>query len=104
MPFFVDYKLGWFANTIIPGIVSLALLGIDAIATELENPFGNDANDLDLLERIHAFECEAMELVRLTGDLKGTEAFCWKPIPDYVGSQCCRRLRYYLTVRTVVPE
>eukprot|EP00413_Alexandrium_margalefii_P027370 CAMPEP_0204554670 /NCGR_PEP_ID=MMETSP0661-20131031/28279_1 /ASSEMBLY_ACC=CAM_ASM_000606 /TAXON_ID=109239 /ORGANISM="Alexandrium margalefi, Strain AMGDE01CS-322" /LENGTH=36 /DNA_ID= /DNA_START= /DNA_END= /DNA_ORIENTATION= len=36
----------------------MALLGIDAIATELENPFGDDDNDLELLESINVLERE----------------------------------------------
>jgi len=99
MPFFVDYRLGWFANTVIPAIVSIALLGIDAIATELENPFGDDANDLDIMEHIHAMELEAMEVLRLTGDIKGHDRFCWKPVPDFISGTSCRKLRYQLAVR-----
>lgn len=99
MPFMIDCSLGWFANTIIPGTVSLALLGIDAIATELENPFGDDANDLDLLERAHQLESEAVELVRLSGDENCLKHFCWRPVPEFVKNASCRKLRYYLAVR-----
>mmetsp|Transcript_145933 Transcript_145933/g.467823 ORF Transcript_145933/g.467823 Transcript_145933/m.467823 type:complete len:453 (-) Transcript_145933:178-1536(-) len=103
MPFFVDYRLGWFANTFIPAVVSLALLGIDAIATELENPFGVDANDLDLLERIHQLECEAVELLRLSGLAETTDFFCWRAVPEWVSVRSCRYLRYYLAVASGGP-
>mmetsp|Transcript_89558 Transcript_89558/g.191911 ORF Transcript_89558/g.191911 Transcript_89558/m.191911 type:complete len:460 (-) Transcript_89558:58-1437(-) len=105
MPFFVDYRLGWFANTVIPAIVSLALLGIDAIATELENPFGDDANDLDILEGIHVLEREAMEMLRLAGDKKGVSRFVWRMMPAFVRSSSCRDLKYQIAVEDLAaPE
>merc|ERR1712232_812526 len=105
MPFFVDYRLGWFANTVIPAIISLALMGIDAIATELENPFGDDANDLDLLEGIHVLEREAMETLRLSGDTKGVACFVWRMMPAFVRNSSCRDLKYQIAVRDLAaPE
>ena len=44
---------------VVPTLVAFALLGVDAISSELENPFGDDANDLDVLEMIHGLESEA---------------------------------------------
>ena len=35
-PFYVDPSRGWFANTLVPSVICFALLGVDAIATELE--------------------------------------------------------------------
>ena len=35
-PFFVDPSRGWFANTVVPSVICFAMLGVDAIATELE--------------------------------------------------------------------
>mmetsp|Transcript_59426 Transcript_59426/g.173904 ORF Transcript_59426/g.173904 Transcript_59426/m.173904 type:complete len:470 (+) Transcript_59426:197-1606(+) len=99
LPFFVDYKLGWFANTVIPALISLALLGIDAIATELENPFGDDDNDLELLESINVLEREAMEMMRLAGDVEGCGRFCWRELPDFVKARSCRAVRRQLAVR-----
>jgi len=104
MPFFVDYKLGLFANTAIPSLVSLALLGIDAIATELENPFGDDSNDLDILELLHVLECESMEILSLTGDDKGCSCFCWVPMPRFIRETSCRVLQNQLAVRIFMEE
>merc|ERR1740116_524528 len=59
----VDFTKGWFGSIAIPVLVAFSLLGIDRISTELENPFGQDANDLDLLECVHALESEAMEML-----------------------------------------
>jgi len=105
MPFFVDYRLGWLSNVIFPPLASLALLGIDAIATELENPFGDDDNDLDILEPIHVLECEALEMLRLTGDAGALSAFCWRRAPEFVERDSCRNLRRQLAIRDLAaPE
>mmetsp|Transcript_34223 Transcript_34223/g.107382 ORF Transcript_34223/g.107382 Transcript_34223/m.107382 type:complete len:467 (+) Transcript_34223:123-1523(+) len=99
LPFFTDSSLGWFANTIIPMLISLAVLGIDAIATELENPFGDDDNDLELMENINVLEREAMEMMRLAGDEEGCERFCWRELPDFIKACSCRAVRRQLAVR-----
>lgn len=105
MPFFVDYRLGWISNTLLPPLASLALLGIDAIATELENPFGDDDNDLDILEPIHVLECEALEMLRLTGDSGAMASFCWRRAPEFVEKDSCRDLRRQLAIRELAaPE
>jgi len=99
VPFFVDYRLGVFPNVVIPAVVSLALLGIDAIATELENPFGDDDNDLDIQELMHVLEHEAMELLRLSGDFNGCARFDWQFIPEFLRGTSCRSLQRRLVLR-----
>ncbi len=47
MPFQFVGELGWWTGPIV-GLVSFTLLGIEAIGVEIENPFGNDPNDLPL--------------------------------------------------------
>lgn len=47
MPFQFVGELGWWTGPIV-GSVSFTLLGIEAIGVEIENPFGNDPNDLPL--------------------------------------------------------
>lgn len=105
LPFFVDYQLGWFANTVIPSAVTVGLLGVDAIATELENPFGNGANGLDILELISVLECEAMELFNLSGNVEARRRFCWRRLPDFVRERSLRPLHRQLAfVDVAVPE
>mmetsp|Transcript_42038 Transcript_42038/g.97941 ORF Transcript_42038/g.97941 Transcript_42038/m.97941 type:complete len:463 (-) Transcript_42038:133-1521(-) len=99
VPSYVEPHQGWFANTVIPSIVCMALLGVDAIATELENPFGYDVNDLDQLEQVHILEREAMELLRQSGDLKACNVFGWQEVPEFVSSKCCRSLKTQLVVK-----
>ncbi|CAE7662543.1 unnamed protein product [Symbiodinium sp. CCMP2592] len=98
-PFFVDSSRGWFANTVVPSVISFALLGVDSIATELENPFGDDVNDLDQLEQVHILEREAMELLRQSGDIRGCSVFGWQEVPDFVSNKCCRSLKTQLVVK-----
>jgi putative membrane protein len=45
LPFGLYEKFHWIAVPVI-GIVSLILLGINEIGVEIEDPFGNDPNDL----------------------------------------------------------
>ncbi|AZB73552.1 bestrophin family protein [Synechococcus elongatus] len=47
MPLQLVGSLGW-RMPLVVGIISFALLGIEAIGHEIENPFGMDANDLRL--------------------------------------------------------
>ncbi|MGB3692789.1 MAG: bestrophin family ion channel [Spirulinaceae cyanobacterium] len=47
LPFTYVSDLGWGAIPAV-GLVSFALLGVEAIGIEIENPFGRDANDLPL--------------------------------------------------------
>ncbi|CAE8612637.1 unnamed protein product [Polarella glacialis] len=101
LPFYVDYRLGWFANTVIPSIICLALLGIDVIATELENPFGNDSNDLDLWEQVFVLEREGMELLRQSGDMTGCHLFGWQAVPPWIDKMSARHLRSQLTIKTM---
>jgi len=47
LPFQVGSKLNWWTVPIVT-ILSFVLLAIEQIGTEIENPFGDDANDLPL--------------------------------------------------------
>jgi len=105
LPCTLDYTLGWFANTVIPSAVATALLGVDAIATELENPFGDDANDLDLLELISLLENEALDMLTLSGDFEARRRFCWRRLPEFVRSGSYKTIKKMLAfVDVVAPE
>ena len=47
LPFYLLEDLSWLTIPAV-GIITFALLGIEAIGTEIENPFGYDPNDLPL--------------------------------------------------------
>jgi putative membrane protein len=49
LPFQVVNTLHWWTSPVAI-IISFVLLGIEEIGTEIENPFGDDANDLPLEE------------------------------------------------------
>merc|ERR1719408_468228 len=68
-PYIIETDLGLFANVFFPGVIGIALFGIENVATDLELPFGEDANDLNVSECAHVFECECVELLRACGKL-----------------------------------
>jgi putative membrane protein len=45
LPFGLNDKFGWLAVPVM-GFLTLILLGINEIGVEIEDPFGNDPNDL----------------------------------------------------------
>merc|ERR1719473_603468 len=80
------------------------MLGIDAIAGELENPFGDDANDLDYNGTLAAFERQLLTVLEQVGDEQAKDAFVWvKAGPDDLPS--CKDLQdRYLALRARVIE
>jgi len=101
-PFFVEYQLGWWANLVELTILSIALFGIDAIATELENPFGDDENDLDIYEKIGALEQEVMFFLRVAGDQHAKNCFLWQDMPTALTHGCASPVSHFLALRTQV--
>jgi putative membrane protein len=53
--------------------VSFFLLGVEAIAAEIENPFGEDENDLPLDELCRKITAEAKEYGILKAQLKAQD-------------------------------
>mmetsp|Transcript_133200 Transcript_133200/g.332551 ORF Transcript_133200/g.332551 Transcript_133200/m.332551 type:complete len:353 (-) Transcript_133200:15-1073(-) len=95
-PMTVDHSLGFFGGYVVPVFLVLALLGIDAISTELENPFGDDDNDLDILEYISSLEKEALEFLEMSGDHKAVQQFVWRRMPTFISEQSCKPLYHHL--------
>lgn len=100
----IDIDVGPFGSLLIPMMVALALLGIDATATELENPFGDDANDLDLMEFVSGLEHEALQMLRLCGDFQGKAAFITRTMPEFVAGGSCKPLISQLAVEEFADE
>eukprot|EP00747_Dinoflagellata_sp_TGD_P166299 gnl/TRDRNA2_/TRDRNA2_188897_c0_seq1.p1 gnl/TRDRNA2_/TRDRNA2_188897_c0~~gnl/TRDRNA2_/TRDRNA2_188897_c0_seq1.p1 ORF type:complete len:473 (+),score=66.42 gnl/TRDRNA2_/TRDRNA2_188897_c0_seq1:72-1490(+) len=86
-PFFIDQDLGFWSNVGELSCLSFALLGVDAIATELENPFGDDDNDLDVLLPIKQLEQCAMLFLKLCGDHRAANNFVEEEFPPYIAEQ-----------------
>jgi len=105
LPLCIDFRLGFFANTILPLTISTIVLGLDVIATELANPFGDDCNDLDILELIHTFEREVVTMLALTGDKLAVDRLCWRRVPIFVNQSSCSELKWQLVVKAyAAPE
>jgi len=100
MPFVIDPGLGFYAGVALPTCVAMGLLGIDAIATELENPFGDDPNDHDMVGAIAALEAECMALLELCGDARAREAFIFCQIPAAVPGGDPRLPTQFLCLRS----
>ncbi|CAE8619500.1 unnamed protein product [Polarella glacialis] len=83
-PLAMEPNLGFVASVMLPTFVALSLLGIDAIAQELENPFGDKANHLDVDSSISALEDECMLLLDLCGDWRARQAFRSLDIPEVI--------------------
>jgi len=98
-PFFVDEALGFWANIGETCVLCLALLGVDAIATELENPFGDDDNDLDIYEKISSIEQEMMFFLKLSGDTACEQNFMWQEMPEVLTAKCVSPVPAFLVLR-----
>lgn len=85
-PFFIHIEAGLWANIGELSCLAVALLGLDAIATELENPFGCDANDLCIDDDIYRLEREMLFYAKMTGDAHFEEAFLWETLPECVAN------------------
>lgn len=75
VPATLDYEVGFFTSVVLEACAALSLLGIDSIAIELADPWGEDSNDLDVIGLIAQFEKECMEFLTLCGDSRGQSAF-----------------------------
>lgn len=104
-PMVVNYQIGIFGGLATPILIVFALLGIDAVCTELENPFGEDANDLDLIRGISELEAEAAEFLELCGDHRARAQFVWRRVPDCVASVSAFQRRPQLALASqAIPE
>jgi putative membrane protein len=63
LPFQVVNTLHWWTSPIVI-ILSFVLLGVEEIGTEIENPFGEDANDLPLEEICTTISQDIEDLIR----------------------------------------
>ncbi|HEY9613914.1 bestrophin family protein [Allocoleopsis sp.] len=64
LPFQVVNTLHWWTSPIVV-ILSFVLLGVEEIGTEIENPFGDDANDLPLDEICATISQDIEDLIRV---------------------------------------
>lgn len=55
-PFTIDNEKGIWANVVTPSLILCALIGLEAIADQMENPLSDDVSDLNLHEMVHSLE------------------------------------------------
>merc|ERR1712070_110607 len=101
-PLFLDYTDGLWANVVMPTMTAIALIGIDHIGIELENPFGDDANDLDVQAMITQFEREVTRMLELIGDATAREKFVWLPVPKFMQEETNTPFLNYLALKSEV--
>lgn len=103
-PLVIQSSLGFFANVVLPTVVAMSLLGIDAIASELENPFGDDLNDLDIVRLINQLEAECLMFLELTGDFRALDSFRLQEIPPSLLSEDPRHAGTFLCLASQLQQ
>lgn len=74
---------GLITNMVVPAIIAFAMFGIEVISMEIEDPFGDDANDFDAMKIIAAIESSMYE-VMLCRNEPSCDNFAWiQAPPDY---------------------
>lgn len=101
-PYFIQYELGFWANVGELSTLAVALLGIESIATELEDPFGNDDNDLDIYAEIAELERSSTALLEFFGDTASRENFCWVDMPPNIAQRSHVNLSSFLALKEQV--
>ncbi len=66
LPFGLATHLGW-GTPVIVAVVSYTFFGLDAIGDELEDPFGDDENDLPLDDLLRTIETDIVESLTQAG-------------------------------------
>ena len=69
LPFQVVMELGWWTGFIV-GLVSFAVFGIEEIGIEIENPFGQDPNDLPLDNICTTMQINIDDLITLSPSVR----------------------------------
>merc|ERR1712216_858467 len=94
--------MGYYVNILMPTLLCCALLAIEAIVSELENPFSYDANDIDVQEMLTTFEKEFMAMLELAGDSVARDSFVWLPVPKFMQQQSFKPWLAYLAFKPSV--
>lgn len=84
-PFMMTNPLdGGFIAVLTSLLISLVVCGLEAISMEIEDPWGEDDNDLNLVEMIHEAEATMYELMVLRKD-PSVDNFLWIQPPENSG-------------------
>merc|ERR1712087_343346 len=85
-----------YVNLVMPTLTAMALMGIDQIGAELENPFGDDVNDLDFQAMIMGLEKEMLRMLQIAGDARARDKFVWLPVPKFMQSETSKPFLWYV--------
>jgi len=86
---------GVFANIIMPLLMALMFHGIDCIASELDDPYGDDHCDVKLVTPLHQVEAELFFLLANFRD-PTLQEFTWRDVPEDDQWLWPRRVTEYL--------
>ena len=81
LPLALIGEYGWIATPAMALIITFLFLNVEQMALEIEQPFGDDANDLPIEEYILALEKEMLEMIA-DYDKKAEEAKVGAEEPD----------------------
>lgn len=77
LPFQVVSELNWWTIPVV-SLVAFAVLGVEEIGLEIENPFGCDPNDLPLNTICQTMERNIQDLITLKPSIEKTETQPWQ--------------------------
>jgi len=98
-PMDVHPEHGISANIVMPLLMALMFHGIDCIACELDDPYGDDHCDVKLLTPLHQVEAELFFLLANFRDPTFHE-FTWRDVPEDDQWLRPRRVTEYLCLRS----
>jgi len=81
-PFCINKPMnGLVISVIVPMVISLAMFGMESISMEIEDPFGDDANDFNVMRIISALESNMYETMLCRCD-PAADNFMWVKAPE----------------------
>jgi len=87
-PFVIDTTLGLAANVYFPVLVALACFGLESTAVELEQPFGDSPNSLNMVDLVRQLEHECITLLNAHHlDHIVQKEFCLLPLPRHASEK-----------------
>lgn len=72
---------GLMLNVLCPTVIATAMFGLESISMEIEDPFGDDDNDFDVMRTVAAIEGSIYEVMHCRND-PTIDNFCWIQAPE----------------------
>lgn len=77
----VSAQEGLMLNVVAPTIIAIAMFGLESISMEIEDPFGDDDNDFDVVRTVAAIEGSIYEVMHCRND-PTIDNFSWIQAPE----------------------